>query len=662
MHDKKNIYKVKGNKFNSYTKGVICSKVSRYAERTHNKKRLLKPMIRVGKKGEGNFKSISWNTALDIVSNKFKKIIKTYGSESIWPYYYAGTMGLVQRDSINRLRHCFDFSGQYSTICTTLAATGWLAGTGSLRGTDPREVIHSKVIIMWGGNPASTQVNFMKHVQEARKKNNAYFIVVDPYLNKTAKLADLHIKIRPGTDGAVACALMHNIIKYNHVDSKYLKEFTKDYDLLPDHLHDKNAKWAESISGVPAEIINKFSDILCKNKPSYFRLGYGFSRQRNGSFNMHAVSCIPTLLGSWKHKGGGAFYNNSDIYKINKDAIEGLKFKKDKIRVLDQSKIGPILTNEIDSLNGGPIVRGIFIQNTNPLVVAPETLKVRKGFSREDLFTCVHEQFMTETAKYADILLPATSFVEHDDIYISGGHQHLTYGPKLIKNIGQSKSNNTLINLLGKKLGSKNQCFKLTEKEIIDITLKKSNLSTYDNLKKKEYLDLQPTFIESNFLNGFGHQDKKFHFSPVWKKNDKKFNKTFNLPDHYNLIENTNRNHPYKLVTAPAHNFLNSSFTEIETSRNKEIKPTIKIHPSDLKTLKCKNNDIVIIGNKRGKIRIHVEEFSGILPGTTVVEGIWPNEYFLDDLGINTLVGADSPEPAGGAVFHDVAIWIKTLN
>ena len=269
---------------------------------------------------------------------------------------------------------------------------------------------------------------------------------------------------------------------------------------------------------------------------------------------------------------------------------------------------------------------------------------------------------MTETAKYADILLPATSFVEHDDIYISGGHQHLTYGPKLIKSIGQSKSNNTLINALGKKLGSKNQCFKLTEKEIIDITLKKSKLSTYDNLKKKEYLDLQPTFIESNFLNGFGHQDKKFHFSTVWKKNDKKFNKIFNLPDHYNLIENTNKNHPYKLVTAPAHNFLNSSFTEIETSRNKEIKPTIKIHPSDLKTLKCKNNDIVIIGNKRGKIRIHVEEFSGILPGTTVVEGIWPNEYFLDDLGINALVGADSPEPAGGAVFHDVAIWIKALN
>ena len=662
QHDKKNIYKVRGNKFNSYTKGVICSKVSRYPERTHNKKRLTEPLIRIGKKGEGSFKKISWNNALELISKKFKSIIKTYGSEAIWPYYYAGTMGLVQRDGINRFRHYFDFSGQYSTICTTLAATGWLAGTGSLRGTDPREVVHSKVIIMWGGNPASTQVNFMKHIQEARKKNNAFFIVVDPYLNKTAKLADLHIKVRPGTDGALACAIMHKILKFKKEDCEYLKKFTKDYKLLSSHLVKKTPEWAENISGVPVKIINQFSDILCKNSPSYFRLGYGFSRQRNGSFNMHAVSCIPTLLGSWRHKGGGAFYNNSDIYNINKDTIEGLRFKKNNIRVLDQSRIGPILNNEKDSLEGGGSVKGLFIQNTNPLVVAPETLKVRKGFLREDLFTCVHEQFMTETAKYADILLPATSFVEHNDIYISGGHQHLTYGPKLIKSLGKSWSNNKLINALGQKLGSKNNCFQLTEKEIINITLKKSKLETIEKLKKKEYLDLQPPYRESHFLNGFGHKDKKFHFSPRWKKNDEKFNKLYNLPDHYNLIESTSKKYPFKLITAPAHNFLNSSFTEIKTSRDNEIKPTIKIHSSDLKKLGCKSNEIVIIGNKRGKIRIHTEEFNGILPGTTVVEGIWPNEYFLDNIGINALVSADSPEPAGGAVFHDIAIWIKKLN
>ena len=660
-HDKSTIYSVKGNKLNSYTKGVICSKVSRYSERTHNLKRLTDPLLRIGKKGEGKFKKTSWSNAIRIVSEKFKKISNTYGSQAIWPYYYAGTMGLIQRDSINRLRHYFNFSDQYSTICNTLAATGWLAGTGFLKGPDPREVIYSKIIVMWGGNPASTQVNFMKHIQESRKKNNAFFIVVDPYLNKTAKLADLHIKIRPGTDGALACAIMHNILKFEKEDKKYLTKYTKDYKLLSKHLKEKTPSWAENITGVPEEIICKFSKLLCEVNPSYFRLGYGFSRQRNGSFNMHAVTCIPTLLGSWKYKGGGAFYNNADIYKINKSAIEGLSFKNDKVRSLDQSRIGPILNNEVSSLKGGPKVKALFIQNTNPLVVAPETIKVRKGFKRKDLFVCVHEQFMTETAKYADVLLPATSFVEHDDIYVSGGHQHLSYGPKLIKNIGNSWSNNKLINELGKGLGSKNRCFKLDEKSLIDITLKKSNLGSFNGIKKKNFLDLQPSFRDSHFLNGFGHKDGKFHFSPKWKNGNAKFNTKYNLPNHYDLIEKSTSKCPYKLVTAPAHNFLNSSFTELDTSKKKEKKPTIKINPKDLQKLKCISDDVVLIGNKRGSLRIHVEEFSGVLEGTTIVEGIWPNEYFLDNLGINALVSADSPEPAGGAVFHDVAIWIKKL-
>ena len=464
-----------------------------------NKKRLTEPLLRIGKKGEGKFKRISWNKALIIVSEKIKDLMNTHGTESIWPYYYAGTMGLVQRDSINRLRNFFNFSGQYSTICNTLAETGWLAGTGSLKGSDPREVVYSKIIIMWGGNPASTQVNFMKHIQEARKVNNAFFIVVDPYLNKTAKLADLHIKINPGTDGALACALMHNILKSGKEDKKYIKKYTKDFSLLASHLKAKDSKWAEHITGVSAETIEKFSKLLCENSPCYFRLGYGFSRQRNGSFNMHAVTCIPALLGSWKYKGGGAFYNNASIYNINKEAIEGLRFKNSSLRNLDQSRIGPILNNDYDALKGGSKIKALFIQNTNPLVVAPETIKVREGFKREDLFVCVHEQFMTETAKYADVLLPATSFVEHEDIYISGGHQHLTYGPKLIKEVGKCWSNNKLINELGKKIGSKDNCFQLSEAELIDITLQESNLGNYNSLKKEKFLDLQPPFKESHF-------------------------------------------------------------------------------------------------------------------------------------------------------------------
>ena len=661
-HNEETILKIKGNKDNSYTKGVICAKVSRYNERTHNKNRLTNPMKRVGDKGEGKFINISWDEAINTVANNLISIKNDFGSEAIWPYYYAGTMGLLQRDSINRLRHEFNYSGQYSTICNTLAQTGWMAGVGSLYGPDPREVIKSKIIIIWGGNPASTQVTFMKHVQNARKNNNAFLIVVDPYLTKTAKLADLHIKLKPGTDGALACGIMKILFDKKTVDYNYMEKFSRGFKELEEHLKSKNFEWASNITGVPNYDIEKIVSLISKTKKVYFRLGYGFTRQRNGSFNMHAVTCISTVLGSWKELGGGAFYTNGGIYKINKELIEGISYKKKHIRDLDQSRIGSVLTGDLNALKNRTSVKALFIQNTNPLVVAPETKLVRKGFERKDLFICVHEQFMTETAKYADILLPATSFVEHNDIYIAGGHQHLTYGPKLIKNIGNSLSNHEVINKLAKKLGSKRTIFNNSEEEIIDKTLKLSKLCDLKTLKKEKFIDLQPDFETSHFINGFGHKDKKFHFNPTWKNNNDDFNKSFNLPDHYTLIEDTDDIHPFKLVTAPAHNFLNSSFTETITSKNIEIKPKIKIHPKDMKKLKISNNEIIEIGNKRAKIKIHTETFDGLLEGVTVVEGIWPNEFFIEGYGINTLVGSDSPEPAGGAVFHDTAIWIKKVK
>ncbi len=661
-HDNKTIYKVKGNKDNSYTKGVICAKVSRYRERTHNLKRLLSPMKRIGKKGEGKFEKTTWEDALNIVCKNLLNAKSKYGSESIWPYFYAGTMGLIQRDGINRFRHEFNFSGQYSTICNTLPQTGWMAGIGSLMGPDPREVINSEIIIMWGGNPASTQVTFMKHVQNARKNKGALFIVIDPYLTKTAKLADMHIKIRPGTDGALACGIMKCLFEKNKVDHKFLNDYTKDYEKLKKHLIKKNQDWASKICGIEKNVIFKLASIISRTKKVFFRLGYGFTRQRNGSFNMHAVTCIPTIIGAWKELGGGAFYNNGGIYNIDKTLIEGLNYKNSNIRELDQSRIGPILTGNKNALQNRENVKAIFIQNTNPLVVAPETLKVREGFSREDLFTCVHEQFMTETAKYADILLPATSFVEHNDIYVSGGHQHLTLGPKLIDELGDCWSNHKLINELSRRLGSKRKVFSCSEEEIIDQTLSLSNLGTLKELKQKKFLDLQPNFDESHFINGFGHEDKKFHFSPKWKKNDEAFNERFHLPDHYDLNENANKKTPFKLVTAPAHNFLNSSFTETNSSSNLEIKPRIKIHPLDMKKLNITDDEIIEIGNHRARLKIHVQEFDGVIKGVTIVEGIWPNEFFIEGLGINALIGSDRPEPAGGAVFHDSAIWIKKVK
>ena len=661
-HDEKKIYKVKGASKNTYTAGVVCAKVSRYSERTHHPDRLLKPLRRTGNKGSNDFKEIEWDQALDIVAENFISTAQKHGTESIWPHFYAGTMGLVQRDGINRLRHSMKYSGQHSTICSTITASGFRAGVGTLKGPDPREMAVADVILVWGCNPASTQVNVMKHIQKARKDRNAKLIVIDPYKTRSAKVADFHYPIKPGTDGALACSIMHILFRDNYADKEYMYKYTDDPKGLEEHVKKYTPEWGSKITGLSLREIEEFAKIFGTTKRLYSRMGYGFTRQRNGASAMHAAVSLSAVCGKWLYEGGGAFYNNGDIYNIDKTLIEGLDQIDPNIRILDQSRIGSILTGNRNALMGGENVHSLIIQNTNPLVVAPESLLVREGFSREDLFVCVHEQFMTETAKYADIVLPATTFVEHDDIYIAGGHQHITYGPKLIEPIGESRSNHRVISELSKRLGATHKGFSMTEREIIDWTLKSSNHGALVDLEKNGWKDVQPDFNTSHFINGFGHKDKKFHFKPDWSEVGPDYHNMPEYPDYMNTTENVSKEFPFKLITAPAHNFLNSSFTETSSSQKSEVKPKAKIHSKDIKKLGLKEDDLVVLGNNRGKVIINVEEFDGMQEGVIIVEGVWPNEAFVGNNGINTLVGSDPVPPNGGAAFHDTAVWIKLNN
>ena len=431
--DDYHIGRVRGAQENSYTAGVVCSKVARYAERVHHPDRLLSPLRRRGSKERGEFVPISWDDALDEVAERFIQAEQRHGSQTVWPYYYAGTMGLVMRDGINRLRHVKEYSGQHLTICTTLAWSGFVAGTGKLAGVDPREMARSDLVIIWGTNAASTQVNVMIHALQARRQRGAKIVCIDTYENATAKQADLFIMVRPGTDGALACAVMHVLFRDNKVNRSYLEQHTDYPQAFEVHLREKTPQWASRISGVPVAQIELLAEMIAETPRSYFRLGYGFTRQRNGAVNMHAALCIPTVMGSWEHEGGGAFHNSGGIYHWDKTLIEGLDARNSAIRVLDQSRIGPILTGSREALRGGPPITALFVQNTNPMMVAPDLNLVHRGFARDDLFVCVHEQFMTETATVADIVLPATMFLEHDDIYQSGGHQHIILGPKIIE-------------------------------------------------------------------------------------------------------------------------------------------------------------------------------------------------------------------------------------
>jgi anaerobic selenocysteine-containing dehydrogenase len=656
--DDHTIGKVRGAKTNDYTAGVICAKVSGYRERIHHPDRLTQPLRRTGAKGEGKFAPVSWDEALDEIVFNFRKATEEYGAPSVWPYDFAGTMGLVQRDCINLLRHAFGYSRQDMTICTRLPWTGWMAGAGSMWGVDPREIAESDLVVVWGGNPVTTQVNVMTHIAKARKSRGAKLIVIDPYRTPTAEAADVHLALNPGTDGALACAVMHVLFAEGMTDDAYMAKYTDAPERLKQHLSTKTPAWASQITGLSEAEIIEFARTYGKTERSFIRVGYGFARSRNGASNMHAVSCLPAVTGAWQHRGGGALHSNSGLYSIDQTEIKGLDVVDPSVRQLDMSKIGRILTNDADALFGGPPIKAMFIQNMNPAEVAPETNKVLDGFMRDDLFTCVHEQFMTGTAKLADIVLPATMFLEHDDLYRGGGHVYLQVARKVIEAPGKCRSNYDVVSQLGRRLGSDHSGFHSTPWELIDRMLRASNLPGADEAAEMRWIDCSKPFEEAHYLNGFSHADGKFHFAADWEQLGADHEIMPTLPDHMENIEAADADHPFRLVTAPARRFLNSTFTAMPSSLKKEGRPTAKVHPDVCAEMGLVDGDRVRLGNRRGSVVVHLEPFDGLQKGVVVVEGIWPNNKFEEQVGINALVGADAGPPNGGAVFHDTSVWL----
>jgi len=665
--DDRRIGRVRGSKDNSYTQGVICEKVARYAERVHHPDRLMHPLRRKGEKGSKEFERISWNDALDITAEKFLEAEERYGSEAIWPYYFAGTMGLVMRDGINRLRHAKNYCGIYNTICTPLAQAGFVAGAGKLMGPDPREMAKSDLVIIWGTNPVNTQVNVMTHATQARKERGAKIVAVDVYQNGTMAQADIPVLIRPGTDGALASAIMHVLFRDGFADRAYMDKYADCPKEFEAHLSDKTPEWASAITGMPVDEIESFARLIGETPRTYIRCGYGFTRSRNGSSNMHAVTCIPTVTGAWAHEGGGAFFSNNAIYHWDKTMIEGLDVVDPSIRRLDQIRIGAVLTGE-DTADGPPVT-ALFIQNMNPVTVAPEQRKVKQGFAREDLFVCVHEQFMTETAEVADIVLPATMFLEHDDVYQGGGHQHILLGPKLIDVPGECRSNHDVLCGLAERVGASHPGFNMTARELIDWTLQKSGWGTVNELESNRWIDCQPDFETAHYVNGFGWPDGKFRFRVPWR--DVKvaipdpigrIDDVPEMPGHYESIEEATIDHPFRLVTAPSRGFLNTSFTETPTSEKREGEPAAMIHPDDLTELGLSDGDRIKMGNERGEIKLRTRSFDGVRRGVVIVEAIPKNSKFEGGVGLNTLTGADAAGPYGGAAFHDNHVWIKGVE
>ncbi len=668
------IGRIRGAKANSYTAGVICAKVARYAERIHHPDRLTKPLIRKGGKGDGQWQEASWEAALDQVAEEFVKAEERHGSETVWPYFYAGTMGLVQRDGINRLRHAKKYSNQFDSICTNPAYAGYVLGTGKLGGPDSREMAKSDCVVIWGTNAASTQVNVITHAVKARKEHGAKLVVIDIYKNATLKQADLGLVLRPGTDGALACAVMHVLFRDGYADRDYLEKYTDDPAGLEAHLQTRTPQWAADINGLTVEEIEAFAKLVGETKKTFFRLGYGFTRSRNGASNMHAAASIVAVSGAWQYEGGGAFHSNGGVFGLDKSFLMGEAHRDPSIRHLDQSQFGRVLTGGSDALRNGPPVTALLIQNTNPARVCPEQRLVINGLKRDDLFTCVHEQFMTETAELADVVLPATMFLEHDDIYRGGGQQHIVPGPKLVEPPEGPRENHFVIEELAKRLGVVHLPeFGHTPRELLDDLLTRSGKGTYQDMVDLRWADIQPPFEEAHYLNGFAHPDGKFRFKPDWNDGwapnkppssmgaQGPVGDFSEFPDHVETIEFADEDHPFRLATSPAHSFLNSSFSETPSSLEREKRPELMINPSDAERLGIVSGDRVEIGNMRGEVVLHACVVDTAKPGVVIAEGLWANKSHERGEGINVLTGADPVAPHGGAAFHDNHVWMKKL-
>ena len=659
--DGRRIGRVRGAAAQTYTRGVVCAKVARYAERQHHSARLSRPLRRIGQKGAGTaaFVPISWDEALDEVAEQLTRAAQRYGSETVWPYYYAGTMGLVQRDGINRLRHAMRYSREHLSICSMLSDAGWFAGVGAKRGVDGREIAKSDLIVVWGGNPVSTQVNVMTHVATARRERGAKLVVIDPYRTATAEHADIHLAPLPGTDGALACAVMHVLFKEDYADRVYMARHTDDPDGLEAHLASRNPAWAARITGLSEGEILDFARLYGRTKRSYIRVGYGFSRSRNGAAQLFAVSCLPAVTGAWAYEGGGALYSNLGLVPLDATLIEGFDRLDPSIRVLDQSRIGPVLTGDRRDIGDGPPVTGLLIQNTNPMVVAPESAIVHHGFARSDLFVCVHEQFMTETAAMADIVLPATTFLEHDDIYPAGAHTFLQLGRAVLPPHAECRSNHEVICGLAERLGACHPGFAMSAIELIDQTLRISGLPGIDNFPADGRLDCCPPFETGHFLDGFAQPDKKFHFRADWRAIGPEHARLPPYPDHVAVIDEDHPEQPFRLVAAPSRSFLNSSFNNTPSSVAREGRPTALVHPDVLAGIGVRDGDRLRIGNRRGSLVVHARGFDGLQKRVVIVEGLWPNHAFEEGIGINLLTSADPGLPRGGAVFHDTSVWLS---
>ena len=656
--------KVEGAPDHPTTRGTLCTKVARYLERTYSEQRLLHPMRRAGPKGSGRFERITWEEALDTIAARFRAIAASSdGPQAILPYSYAGTMGLLQYGSMDRrFFHKLGASLLDRTICATAGKAGYAATIGGSIGTDLEQFENARLILIWGSNPIVSNLHLWSRVQEA-KRRGAKLIAIDPYRSLTAEKCHQHLALLPGTDAALALGVMHVLITEDLLDRDYIARHTLGFEALEARVREYPPQRAAQITGLASDDIVALARDYGTIKPAVIRLNYGMQRHAGGGMAIRTAACLPALVGAWRDPAGGALLSSSGAYPIDNKALERPDLIWNHPRTINMSTIGDALLEAKD-----PPVRALYVYNSNPVAVAPESPKVVAGFSREDLFCVVHDIFLTDTADYADIVLPATTQLEQLDVHSSYGHLYVLANNPAIAPVGESKPNTEVFRLLAQKMGFEEPCFRESDEEIARHAFVAAHPRAqgldWDRLKTEGWQRLNvPTpfapFAEGNFPTPSG---KCEFFSETLARQGVDPLPTY-IPPRESVASNPMLAHRYPLamISPPARNALNSSFANLPVFAENEATPRLEIHPDDARARGIASGDPVRVFNDRGTLALTARVTERARRGVVVALSIWWRKLSPDGTNANMVTGQALTDLGRAATFYDCLVEVARV-
>lgn len=651
---------IRGDEEHPFTRGFLCVKVNNYLDRVYSPDRVLHPLRRVGPKGEGRFEQVSWDEALDLVANRLKAVVAEHGAESVLPYSYAGTMGLLGYGSMDR--RFFNRLGASQldrTICSVAGTVGYRYTIGGSIGTDPEQFGNARLILLWGTNTVSTNVHLVPFINEARSKG-ARVVLIDPHRTRTAKLADEVLLIRPGTDGALALAMMHVICRDGLFDAEYVERHTLGFEELRARVATHTPEWAAEQTGIDAAAIERLAREYGTTRPSVIRINYGMQRHSNGGMAVRTIACLPALVGAWRDAAGGILLSTSGNFRYNPIALERPDLVQGCPRVINMVRLGEAL------LAADPPVKAMVVYNANPAAVAPDQNRVIQGLLREDLFTVVHEQVMTDSCRYADVVLPATTILEHLDIHKAYGHLYMQLSEPVIAPVGEAKPNTELFRLLARRMGFEEACFEDTDEELVQQALRveHSNMAGIDHerLKRDGWVRLNVPAVFAPFAEGgFPTPSGKCEFVSERARRDgfdalPSFEPPAESPEGSPSLA---REYPLQLVSAAAHHFLNSTFSHIEKHRRLEGRPTIELNTRDARCRGIVDGDRVRVFNGRGEAFLWAKVGETVAAGVASHESLWWRRDSPGCSNINVLTSDRLSDMGGGATFHDNLVQVE---